>query len=265
MKKTLLTLSTMVGFALANNLTPLTTAQMKNLENQIPMFKNRNITISKGYDRKDLNLYQLETKFNTPRGVARIPALVDKNTKVVFVGTAYTKDGKKLTMPIDKSIVDKAIAFTYGTGEKGELYLFTDPECPFCQKLEREKGSELEKYKVHVVLFPLSFHKHAKPMVDWILKGKTDKERYDRFKKVQSGDKTWAKDLGINLNKYNEDYKEFLSELNNNKAGKFFKKEDLKSFKDYLEKSNAAFYEVGARGTPTIKDKDFKDINPSSL
>ena len=248
------------------NLKTLSAQEIKTIESSIPMFKNKNITIAKGYERTNLWVYQLETKFNTPRGVARIPAFVDKKTKVVYVGSAYTKDGKKLVMPVDKALVEKGVAFTYGSGEKGDLYLFTDPECPFCTKLEKDKGEELKKYKVHVILFPLSFHEHSKPMVEWILRGKGDKERAERFKKAMSGDKTWAKDLGINLDKYNEEYRNYMRDLANNKdSSNFFKKGEMKKYKAYLEKSKKAFYEVGAKGTPTIKDANFHDINPGQL
>jgi len=59
--------------------------------------------------------------------------------------------------------LDKYVAFTYG--DKGKvIYLFTDPECPFCQKIEPtlKKLADEGKVQVKVILFPLPFHEHAK-------------------------------------------------------------------------------------------------------
>ena len=59
--------------------------------------------------------------------------------------------------------LDKYVAFTYG--HKGKVvYLFTDPECPFCQRLEPtlKKLADEGKIQVKVILFPLPFHRHAR-------------------------------------------------------------------------------------------------------
>ena len=59
--------------------------------------------------------------------------------------------------------LDKYVAFTYG--KKGKVvYLFTDPECPFCQRLEPtlKKLADEGKIQIKVILFPLPFHPHAK-------------------------------------------------------------------------------------------------------
>ena len=59
--------------------------------------------------------------------------------------------------------LDKYVAFTYGKEGK-VVYLFTDPECPFCQRLEPtlKKLADEGKIQVKVILFPLPFHPHAK-------------------------------------------------------------------------------------------------------
>ena len=59
--------------------------------------------------------------------------------------------------------LDKYVAFTYGKSGK-VIYLFTDPECPFCQRLEPtlKKLADEGKIQVKVILFPLPFHAHAK-------------------------------------------------------------------------------------------------------
>ena len=59
--------------------------------------------------------------------------------------------------------LDKYVAFTYGKEGK-VVYLFTDPECPFCQRLEPtlKKLADEGKIQVRVILYPLPFHRHAK-------------------------------------------------------------------------------------------------------
>jgi len=253
--------------------------EVQKLEKTIPLFQNQNIRINRAYDLKDLGLYQVKTVFKTPRGESEIPAFIDKKTKVVFVGTAYKPNGERINMPIERELVDPGVAFTYGSGKKGEIYVFTDPECPFCRRLEKKLGKKMEDYKVNLVLFPLSFHSHAKPMTQWILRGANEKEKAERMKKIMNGSEEWKKDLGFTGN-YKEDYKAYMNVLNSNvmvlsKKAKeniekdkkrFFKNDkELEIFRDYLKKSANAFKEVGARGTPTIMTEDFKKINPASL
>jgi len=246
--------------------TKLSQEQLTNIKDKTPLFKNKNITITKGYDRSDVGLYQLETVFKTPRGSSVIPAYLDKKTNVIFVGSAYLPNGEKLSMPVERKTIDNGIALTY---------------CPYCQKLEKEKGKDLDNYKVHVVLFPLSFHQHAKPMTQWILRGKTDKEKAERMKAIANGSKEWAKDIGFDMNNYRDEYRDYILVLNSDGTNiknqkvkerieaakkKYFKNEaELKEFRDYLEKSAKAFREVGARGTPTLKDATFNTVNPGTL
>ncbi|KON48342.1 DsbC family protein [Mariprofundus ferrooxydans] len=58
-------------------------------------------------------------------------------------------------LPLDKAIV---------SGDKNgklKLAVFTDPECPYCRKFEKELA-KVKGVKVYSFLYPLSFHKHAK-------------------------------------------------------------------------------------------------------
>jgi thiol:disulfide interchange protein DsbC len=269
----ILTLSTLVASSLSAA-TPkqLSKEELKKIVESSVIFSNKNIEVTKGYDRSEYNLYQLETLFKTQRGVSKIPAFMDKKTHVIFVGSAYGPDGKTISMPVNKESITPGVAFTYGSGEKGELYLFTDPECPFCKRLETMAGEKLNGYKVHVVLFPLSFHKTAKPITQWILRGKTEAEKAERMKKAMNGSEEWRKDLGFSKDpkKYQNEYREYLSVLNGTNDPKLVKKyfkdqAEIDAFKDYLKKSDKAFKEVGARGTPTLKDGNFKTVNPVKL
>jgi thiol:disulfide interchange protein DsbC len=59
--------------------------------------------------------------------------------------------------------LDKYVAFTYGHSGK-VIYLFTDPECPFCHRIEPilKKLADEGKIQIKVILFPLPFHAHAR-------------------------------------------------------------------------------------------------------
>jgi thiol:disulfide interchange protein DsbC len=284
--------------------TKLTEANLSELSNSIPLFKKKNISLKRGYDLQKDNLYILEAGINTPKGEAKMPLFYDKNRKIIFVGAGYTTDGEPITFPVDKKIIDSAIAFNAGDSTKKTIYVFTDPECPFCQRLEKNMKEKFKKLNVKVILFPLSFHKFAKPMTQWVLRGKTDEEKAKRMSKVMSGDKTYLKEIGLSEENYSEDYnkyqyalltedklqkskkaledlkskkgqdKEFIKDIDkelkilsevDSYRKKFFKKGELDSFRKYLKASKKAFEEVGATGTPTITDKDFKKVSPANL
>jgi thiol:disulfide interchange protein DsbC len=176
----------------------------------------------------------------TPRGAGNI--YITKDKKYTILGNVLNnKDGSPLraNFPVNKKIVQNGIAFTFGKGNK-EIYLVTDPECPYCRMMEEKTKKNLEKnYKVHVILFPLPFHKHAKAMSYYILAGKTNEEKAKRFREVLGGSDVW------------KNYKPSKGE----KA----------KFDKMLNTAKKAVEELGARGTPTVYDKDFNKINWTTL
>ena len=176
----------------------------------------------------------------TPRGAGNI--YITKNKKYTILGNVLNnKNGSPLTanFPVNKKIVQNGISFTFGKGNR-DIYIVTDPECPYCRMMESKMKDNLEKnYKVHVILFPLSFHKNAKAMSYYILAGKTDEEKAKRFREVLSGSNEWK---------------------NYHPA-----KEEKVKFDKILNNSKKAVAELGARGTPTVYDKDFNKINWTTL
>jgi thiol:disulfide interchange protein DsbC len=110
----------------------------------------------------------------------KIVLYVDETGRYIFLGARNgltfiydLKKDKNLTAEVLEEInklsskdvknLDKYVAFTYGN--KGKvIYLFTDPECPFCQKLEPtlKKLADEGKIQIKVILYPLPFHAHAK-------------------------------------------------------------------------------------------------------
>src|SRR6185437_182915 len=49
-----------------------------------------------------------------------------------------------------------------GTGKR-VLYVFSDPECPYCQMFEKQIAPMLTDTTVYTFLFPLPMHAQAKP------------------------------------------------------------------------------------------------------
>ncbi len=199
--------------------------------NQIaPLLKDKKIKI-KATQKEGFYIVELDT----PRGKGII--YVTKDKKYTILGKVINNKTKQVVLPNfpkNTEIIKQGVMFTFGKGDK-EIYLITDPECPFCRMMEKQKKELLEKnYKVHVILMPLPFHKDAKAMSYYILAGKNDKEKYERLKAVLSGNKEWKN--------YHPT------------------KEEIKKFNEKLNKAKKAAMELGARGTPSVFDKDFNPI-----
>lgn len=70
---------------------------------------------------------------------------------------------------IDWSILPlkDAITIKKGKGER-EFAVFTDPECPYCKKLEQEIA-KLDNVTIHVFAYPLPMHPMAKQLAEQIM------------------------------------------------------------------------------------------------
>jgi len=194
-----------------------------------PMIKNGKIKTKATL--KD-NFYIIE--IDTPRGKGLI--YVTKNKKYTIIGRVLKSNGQMLipNFPKNAEIIKKGVLFTFGKGKK-EIYLVTDPQCPFCRMMEKEKKAILAKdYKVHVILMPLPFHKYAKAMSYYILAAKTDAQKAKRLQDILSGSNEWK-----NFKPTKQQKAEFDKELQNAKK---------------------AAMELGAQGTPSVYDKNFNPI-----
>ena len=127
--------------------------------------------------------YALKLVATSPRGSQLLMAFLDKKTSELHIGSGYDKDGRTILFPKDAAAIKEGVAFSYGAGSK-EIYIVTDPECPYCTRLEKAIHGKLSDYTVHVILFPLSFHKKAPAMVDWIIQGKDNTAKKERFDQV---------------------------------------------------------------------------------
>jgi len=173
-----------------------------------------------------------------------------------------TKTRAEFKLPIDASILEGKEAFTYGTG-KEVVYVFTDPECPYCKKFELEWPKYADKYTFKVFLFNLSFHKKAVPMSHYIIAGGSKETRADRLLEIGRGnDKGWQ-EFNAKLDQ------EALAEFDKRSKGKSL--EERKTLMETIEKekqaklaeSNAILKtstelgnKVGVSGTPTTIKAD---------
>lgn len=92
--------------------------------------------------------------------------------KYLFFGNIVDpKNGKSITeervtqlSKIDPSLLplNLAIKDVNGSGRR-VLYVFSDPECPYCQMLERQVVPFLKDTTIYTFLFPLPTHINAKP------------------------------------------------------------------------------------------------------
>ncbi len=199
------------------------------------------LTIKGAIEKPESYVLKLEAK--SPKGSQNITAFLDKKTSELYIGSGYDKEGKAILFPKDAKIVKEGVAFSYGTGKK-EIYLVTDPECSYCSRFEKAANGKLNDYTVHVVLFPLSFHKKAPAMTQWIMMGKDDVEKKERFEEVMLKGST----------KYTELIKD---------AKKPFVYSD--AAKVYLEKSTTASRELNMRGTPALYDANFNPISQDQI
>ena len=187
--------------------------------------------------------YVLKLEAKSPQGTQNMTAYLNKKTSELYIGSGYDKEGKSMVFPIDTKIVKEGVAFSYGKGSK-EIYLITDPECPYCGRFEKAAQGKLDDYTVHVILFPLSFHKKSPAMTEWIMQGKDDAQKRARFEKLMLHGST--------------DYSVLIKD-----AKKPFAYSA--EVKPYMEKSAKASRELNMRGTPALYGADFNPISQDEV
>ena len=124
-------------------------------------------------------------------------------------------------------------AFVYGNG-KEEYFLFTDPECPYCKKLETYLPQIKDKVKIRVFYYPLESHENAKDLSLYIMSQKTNNEKIDAM---------------------------FESSNNIDKAKNAkYTKAELEKLEKQLEEQIEIGTKLNIQGTPTIFDKEGNNI-----
>jgi thiol:disulfide interchange protein DsbC len=219
----------------------LNAMQLKEIKKMNKVLQKSTIKIKKGLDKG--SYYYLKLEQRSKKGVKTVFAFLQKEDGSLYLGNRYDKNSKKDKFPIDEQIVKDGVSFSFGSGKK-DLYIATDPECPYCVKLEKQIHGLLDDYTVHVILYPLNFHKKAPAMVEWIMSGRDDVQKKIRMDKLM-------------LEKSTE-YKALLAK----KGSKF---SYSKTVGTKMEKSIRAIKELGVRGTPSVYDADYNKINWAAL
>jgi len=180
-KKLLFTVSFLTSL---NAITELSKNELKNIQD-LDFFANANIKVEKAYSTK--NFYAL--RINAQGDFDEV--FLTKDKKYLITGEVLdTTSGDNLFIPADLKGVRGKEAFIYGSGDD-EYFLFTDPECPYCKKLE-SYFPQIEKYvKIRVFYFPLGFLPNAKNLSLFILSKKTTKEKINTMLNLKASDKNY--------------------------------------------------------------------------
>lgn len=230
---TLLTLLTLTTLLFAGN-----NDALKLKIEQLPMLKKIGVKVSKVMLVNDI--YQIAGEVKGKNG-GRLEGLVTKDFKNFIAGKAYnTQTGVELVMPfdIDIKLLKEVAAYKTGSG-KDEYFVFTDPECPYCQRLEKKMHSLKKNVTVYTILFPLHFHKSAKSMSRYILSQKDDKARAKTMLEIAN------KSTKFKTAKY---------------TGQQYKKYDA-----MIQKSLDVCSKIGITGTPTILNTQGKKVSPQMI
>jgi thiol:disulfide interchange protein DsbC len=208
--------------------------------NTLNIIKENQIHLLKVKDLGDIYLINGEPT-RVPEGQTKKPFnfFVTKDKKILIMGDAiYTGTKEKVAFPMEKSMIAGKEAFSYGTG-KEVLYVFTDPQCPYCKEFEKVIPTLKDKYTIKIYLFPLPFHADAIPMSKWILKGADGTQMGDRLIAIANG---------------SVEYKNLV----------LTPEEDQLLMQKITTLINVAD-EAGVRGTPTVLDADLNKVNWPSL
>lgn len=93
---------------------------------------------------------------------------VDKTGRYAFIGNLVDLEKKYSITEKTVTLISKvdwnklplkfALRLVIGNGDK-RIAVFTDPECPFCKRLEQETLIKLNNVTIYYFLYPLSIHK----------------------------------------------------------------------------------------------------------
>ena len=234
--------------------------------NSVPLDKFKNIKAFQDENFQLLKAKKLSGGEYLVHGIARgrrgfvgIDILVSSDLKHMSVGrtvdTATNKHVQLQLSPKDIEVVkkfkkkyilpsfekDKKIApVVYGDGDI-EFFLFTDPDCPFCKRLEKQfRNQGLKKqYKVYVFPIHLNIRGHKLKSVEYIL-SKPKNKRREAMSNLMVGDK--------------KDYNDFKSTPQTKKA-----------VKEWIKKVSSLEKYYNVRGTPTIVDQYGADVQNRSF
>ena len=147
---------------------------------ELPIIKNSGIRISKGKIIGEGWFYLVGTTYGKKVGI-----FTNKNK--VIIGRGFNaQDAKEYKFDIDVAMYKKEAMYTIGNGPN-EYFLFTDPECTYCKKLDSKLMNKtvLKNMKFYTYFFPLSFHLASNAMSVAIMNQSPEK-RADYANKIMN-------------------------------------------------------------------------------
>ena len=219
--------SLLLGVSLSANNKEVSKTEIAQME-QLELFKRAQIKINKAYDTGSLYILNISVQGNPDE------IYLTKDKKLVLAGDVIdASNGMKITSPADVAPIRGKEAFVYGTGTE-EYFLFTDPECKYCKMLESYLPKIQDKVKIRVFYYPLDSHTNAKDLSLYIMSQKTtDKKVTAMFDSTASIEK--AKSM-----KYTQ--------------------AELEKLEKQLDEQIQIGMKLNVQGTPTLFDKDGKNI-----
>ena len=79
--------------------------------------------------------------------------------------------------------LSKYTILSYGNGSK-DFFVFADPQCKYCRAFAKGSMEHLDDATYHIILLPLEKHKDATKMMSFIMDGKNNVDRFNRYKSV---------------------------------------------------------------------------------
>ena len=203
----------------------------------LPLSQREGVSIVKAYDHG--SIYELELQMISNRGAQYTSAFVTKDKKAIIFGEAFdTQTMQPLNIPLDVVALKKDADLVFGSGKK-EYFLFTDPECHYCNVFERSWPKIEKDVKLYVYYMPLSHHREAKSMTYYIMQQKTQEDKASVSIRMANGDKSY-KSIKIDPIQKN-------------------------IFDAKLLKTSALAQKMGVRGTPSLFDFEGNSVGWPSL
>lgn len=205
---------------------------------QLKAFKDIGATIKQhALIGKNLDLYLVQGTDGQGRPFSIV---TDKNGDYLVLTNNVFDVKKQEAIKISANVAllkDKEL-LTFGNGKK-IYYVFTDPECPYCQKFEAQWDKIKDKATLKILFFNLGFHKNANAMSRWILAAKTNDEKIKRLR---------------SLSHHNKEYQTFNPS-----------QEQKQALDKIIASSKKLGEKIGVQGTPAVYDEKGQSVNWSTL
>lgn len=235
--KNIITIGLLVSLFLSSTLFS-ENIDIKTQINQVPMLRANELQVEKVivYD----NVYHFKAR-STGKNPGTAEGFLTKDLNTLILGKAYNASTmQEYVMPFDIDVEKLKSLAAYKTGNgKDSYFVFTDPECPYCQRLENQMSGVKSNVTLYTILFPLDFHKNAKSMCRYILSQKSDELKEKAMKEIANKGTQYTKATysATEIDKFDANIQNSLNEVN----------------------------KIGINGTPTIINAQGIKVSPEAI